>query len=266
MNKLIIKIGCVVVCVALVLSNSVSFAATKEMTPEKTTSKSTLYEYDVIKELQQFSEGQLIRLGFTPKLAKSIKSEKLKASNKIKKYGTVTYTVKIGRHYYKNGYTYVNSTISWKWSKKPKFRFTDTIRVLTNPNMVAFKMKVGKKNKKKVMVKYHKKTGKKTKKITRYKKIKLKDAKKIAYAEIPMSTSVVKNTKPYRDYYNKSGTMKIRWRGNGYQKSVMVSCGYVHKILDAKVTIELSNIPISVSLDERGVAGKEAVAECIVKK
>ena len=264
MKKMMIKVGSIAVCVAMVLSNSVSFAATEEKKQEKAISRSTLYEYDVIKDLQQFSEGQLVKMGLTRKLAKSIKKEKLKASNKIKKYGTVTYTVKIGKHYRKNGYTYVNTTISWKWNKPPKFRFTDVIRVMTNPNMVAEKMKVGKK--KKVRVRYHRKMGRKIKKMTRYKKIRLKGAKKIAYAKIPMSASVVKNTKQYRDYYNKSGKMKIRWQGNGYQKRVLVSCGYVHRVLGGDVTFDLSDSPLTISPKVKGVAGSEAIAECIAKK
>jgi hypothetical protein len=180
--------------------------------------KKTASEYDMLKSLRKYSKAELRKMGYSKEAIESIKKP-LKAKGK---YGGLTYTISWSSMRLKNGSTYVDTKMTWKWSRAPVSLCTDIAEIATGADFKADS--AGSK------VQYYTYGDKKKKSIVKHPAVKTKKSMSIAFIRIDMGRDWNSSEHAYRNVAL-SVQMEVTWRVKEKWRSVGLSSNYGHFIM-----------------------------------
>ena len=174
---------------------------------------------DTISWLRKMSEEELIQRGYSAEEIHKLKSPEAYSMKASEVYGAVTYTIEPFSYIYSkvSDDTTVSVKVSWNWSKYPVCAYTDIIACTTSNNKFVVDNGTGKVN-------YHQSVNSSVVVAGYTPIVKAASSKHCAYIQIPMT----KQGDGIVPYLAKTGFMTTEWKADGKIARVAASCKYGH--------------------------------------
>ena len=213
----------------------------------------TVSEYDMIKELKQFSKDELREKGFSQEDITAI-SRPLKAKEH---YGNVTYTITYDKMYQKNGETFLRTKMTWNWSKAPLNILTDIPAMTTSETFT--------KDSASAKVQYYWYGNKKNKSSSSKPSVKPKNAGQGVYIKVTMGKNFDVSEHSYKEIAL-SGSITTSWSVSKKLKQVGIASNYGHSIIVCTPSVSFgSSASISFTPSIKCKSGDEAYMKATLK-
>ena len=217
--------------------------------PIGTIATRTVSEYDMLKELQQKTDAQLKKDGYSLTDISAIR-QPLKAKSK---YGNVTYTISYTEMYQKKGITYLTTKMTWNWSTRPVCVLTDIAAMTNSEKFVKVSASA--------VVQYYSYGNKKSKSYQVKPTVNTKDSGTGTYIKIAMGKDYDRIAKDYKNIAL-SGSMTVKWSISGKYKQTGISSNYGHTIITCTPSVSFGSKSGSISFTpvKKCKCGTEAYA------
>lgn len=275
MKKLIKKVVSLFIIMSLVIALPTTVFASSETVDEKRqpitidtglqsvqvellrqTSSVTISEYDMICELQQYSNEELVNMGFTSEDISKIRGLTV-ARGATETYGEVTYTIDYTEMYKSGGQTYITTKVTWNWSSEPSVLSTDIVAMTTSENFT--------KDSASVRIDYYLYGNKNSTKTSEYGTVKTEDAGTGVFARITMGKDWDTINKKYKKVAL-SGQMTTEWSVSGSYTQVGIAAKYGHSVITLNPSVSFgAGTSISFSPSLTCKSGDEAYKKATLK-